>query len=283
MEYFKYTPKARLDKSINTLLGILEGIAADKTVSVKEWTLLGKWVEENNHLADRHPYNEIVPKLISAMSDGIVEEEEHQDLIWLCNQLRSTNYYDLHTADMERLHGILTAISSDGVISEAEVEKLSDWLGEHEHLRKCWPYDEVDSLITAAMKDRWIDPAEQKTLLEYFQSFTPQDLNFDIPAPSNNTLKGICAVAPEIVFGEHRFCFTGESLRASRDAMKGTSTNSNSGHARSSEPNLTKAVRREPIAASTASCTSRTTRRKQRRSSYQSKVASMSPAPSSQI
>lgn len=46
-DYFKYTIKARHDKAVNTLLGILEGITADQTISTSEWELLGKWVEEN--------------------------------------------------------------------------------------------------------------------------------------------------------------------------------------------------------------------------------------------
>lgn len=57
MDYFKYTIKARLDKAINTLLGILQGIAADRTISKEEWILLGKWTEENKEFANRHPYN----------------------------------------------------------------------------------------------------------------------------------------------------------------------------------------------------------------------------------
>ncbi len=219
-DYFKYTTKARHDKSINTLLGILEGIAADKTVSTQEWLLLGKWVEENKKLADRHPYNELVPVLIDAMADGRLEEDEHQDLVWVCNQLRSQEYYDLITADLQRLQALLAAIASDGVVSEAEVEKLRDWLEDHADLRMCWPFDEVDSLITSVMKDRWIDPVEQKMLLEYFQSFAPQDMHFDSPVPTNNTLQGIHAVSPEIVFEDRRFCFTGESARATREEMK---------------------------------------------------------------
>jgi hypothetical protein len=218
--YFKYTAKPRHDKAINTLLGILEGIAADKTVTTQEWELLAKWVDENQSLTDRHPYNEIIPVLIDAMTDGRISEEEHQDLIWLCNQLRSQEYYDQITADLQRLQAILAAIAADGVVSEAEVEKLSEWLEDHTDLRACWPFDEVDSLITSVMQDRKIDPEEQKMLLEFFQSFAPDDMQFDRPMPTKKTVQGIYAVAPEIVFGDRRFCFTGESSRATRAEMK---------------------------------------------------------------
>ncbi len=218
--YFKYTTKARHDKAFNTLLGILEGIAADKTVSAKEWELLEQWVDENRSLADRHPYNEVIPPLIDAMADGRLEEDEHQNLTWVCNQVRSQEYYDLITADVQRLQAILAAIASDGVVSEAEVEKLSDWLEDHAALKMCWPFDEVSSLITSVMEDRWIDPVEQKTLLEHFQNFAPQDMQFDRPTQTVTTISGICAVAPEIYFEDHSFCFTGESSRTTREEMK---------------------------------------------------------------
>ena len=219
MDYFKYTTKSRLDKSINSLLGILEGIALDRAVSKDEWILLGRWVKDNEHLANRHPYSELVPRLIEAMSDGRLTEEEHQNMTWLCTQLRSVEFYDMVTADVQRLQGVLSAIASDGVVTEVEAESLTDWLGGHDHLRQCWPYDEVESVVASAMRDHWIDPVEQKTLLEYFASFSPTDMNFDKPEKSTNTLKGVCAVAPDIVFDGHLFCFTGDSERASRDEM----------------------------------------------------------------
>jgi len=87
MDYFKYTTKSRLDKSINSLLGILEGIALDRAVSKDEWILLGRWVKDNEHLANRHPYSELVPRLIEAMSDGRLTEEEHQNMTWLSSTI----------------------------------------------------------------------------------------------------------------------------------------------------------------------------------------------------
>lgn len=218
--YFKFTSKARFDKAINTLLGILEGISADQRINKPEWNLLAKWAYENTELANQHPYNEIVPRLIEAMRDNEISAEEHEDLIWLCTKLRSTEYYNLITADVQRLQAILSAIASDGVVTETELEQLSTWLGEHEHLRKCWPYEEVDSLITSVMKDRKIDPEEQKLLLEFFSAFTVSDLDFETPHITLNSLPGICAVAPSITFEDQRFCFTGESTRATREEMK---------------------------------------------------------------
>lgn len=219
-DYFKFTIKSRIDKSINTLLGLLLGIAADRTVSEREMKLLNDWVEENSGSAQRHPYNEIVSKVTAALSDGIFSEGEQEDLVWFCNQWQSNTYYDTITSDIQQLQGILGAVAVDGVITEAEAEKIMDWVSDHDDLRTCYPYDEVDSLLTDVLKDKWIDPHEQKKLLDFFSSFLPQSINLQSQISTIKTMSGICAVAPEIIFDGHAFCFTGESSRASREEMK---------------------------------------------------------------
>jgi hypothetical protein len=88
----KYTSKARHDQAVSTLLHILEGIATDQTVTSKEWKLLANWVSENKSLASRHPYNELVPPVLTAMEDRVLTEEEREDMTWLCTQLRSNEY-----------------------------------------------------------------------------------------------------------------------------------------------------------------------------------------------
>jgi hypothetical protein len=216
----KYTSKARHDKAISTLLHALEAIATDQTVTSQEWELLANWVAEHESLADRHPYNELVPPLIAAIKDRVLSEQEHKDMTWLCTQLRSIEYYSLVSTDMQHLQPILRAIASDGTVAEAEVEQLSMWLSEREHLRKCWPYEEMDSLLTTTMHDQSIDPQEQKLLLEFCSSFTTSELDFETPHITARTLSAIFAVSPVISFDDYSFCFTGESKRATQEEMK---------------------------------------------------------------
>ena len=202
------------------MLHILEGIAADQTVTSKEWELLANWVSENKSLASRHPYNELVPPVLTAMEDRVLSEEEREDMTWLCTQLRSNEYYSLVTQDIQRLQQILSTIASDGAVAEAEIEQLSMWLAEREHLRQCWPYEEMDSLLTTTMQDQCIDPKEQKSLLEFCSSFTTSDLDFETPHVTARMLSDIFAVSPVISFDDYSFCFTGESKRATREEMK---------------------------------------------------------------
>jgi hypothetical protein len=217
---FKYISKSEHDKAINTLLHILEGIAVDYTVTAKEWELLANWVSENKIVANRHPYNQLVPPLLTAVEDRVLSEEEREDMTWLCTQLRSNEYYSLVTQDIQHLQPVLSTIASDGTVTEAEIEQLSTWLSEREHLRKCWPYEEMDILLTTTMQNKCIDPEEQKSLLEFCSSFTPSDQDFETPHVTAKMLFDIFAVSPVISFDDYIFCFTGESKRASREEMK---------------------------------------------------------------
>lgn len=219
--YFRFTGKGRLDKSINSLIGLLEGIAIDGQVTPGEVAMLGMWLADHRDVATRHPFSELVPAVAGAVADGILDPEEREDLLWLCRRLRSTEFYDTVTADLQRLHAVVGGIAADGVITTDEMRGLSDWLAEHEHLKTCWPYDEIETLTTKALGDGHIDEAEHKMLLEFFTEFLAvldertvvRPVAFDGP---EMTIGALCSVAPEVTFTARSFCFTGASSRFKR-------------------------------------------------------------------
>jgi hypothetical protein len=223
--YVKYTGRARLDKSINSLLGIVEGIAIDGLINNTELDYLELWLAEHRELHDRHPFNELVPLVVAAMADGVLTQEEREDIVWLCERLRSEEFYDRVSADLQRLHAILGGVIADARISEKELRGLSDWMDEHEHLRTCWPFDEIGSLITAVLRDGKIDETEHKELLSFFSEFVAlQDGRTITSAPisQDGSIVGLCAVNPQITFEGQGFCFTGASSRMTRAQLEAT-------------------------------------------------------------
>lgn len=216
--YHRFTAKARLDKALNTLLGILEGLSIDKEISRAEADQLIAWLKANDELADRHPYNEIAPAVEDALRDGILTTTEHEELVWLIERLRSDEYYGAVTIDMQRLQGIVGAIASDGKITEKELTGLQNWLAEHEHLRTIWPYDELDTLLVAVMADRKIDPAEHRMLLHFFTEFS--DMQIEAPAATipaeQPPIMALCATDPVLRWENAMYCFTGEFAKHTR-------------------------------------------------------------------
>jgi hypothetical protein len=225
LKYTRFTSRARLEKSVNSLLGIVEGIVIDSSINSSEVSFLNLWLSEHADVQDRHPYTELIPVVQAAVEDGVLTQDEHDDIVWLCEKLRSTEFFDKTTADLQRLHAILGGIVADGVVSEAELRGLSAWLQEHEHLRTCWPYDEVDSLITGVLKDQKIDDEEHALLKEFFSEFTAlmDDRTINSPVVSEGgSVVGLCAVCPEIEFTGSMFCFTGGSTRYTRATLAAT-------------------------------------------------------------
>jgi hypothetical protein len=210
--------RARHDKAVNTLLGILQGIAFDKRIHGNEIALLDHWLRDNSEFRDRHPFTELVPVLERSLLDEYLEEDEYLDLLWICKKLQSTEYYDSTTADMQSLHGILGAIISDGVITVPELQGLSAWVNDHEHLSGCWPYDEINSLVLGVLADKKIDEQEQHTLKAFFGGFLSESVLVSDGkfTDKGKSIIGLCAVCPNITFPGSVFCFTGESPNHSR-------------------------------------------------------------------
>lgn len=253
LKYAKFTSRARIEKSVNSLLGLVEGIAIDATINQSEISFLNLWIAEHTDVRDLHPFNELIPVLQAALADGVITQEEHADIVWLCERLRATEYFDHTTADLQRLHAILGGIVSDGRVTESELRGLSTWLQDHEHLKKCWPYDEIGSLIVGILKDGEIDTEEHALLKAFFSEFIAimDDRTITSPVISESgNIVGLCAVCPEIEFAESTFCFTGASSRYTRKELAATVERLGG----SFSPNITKSVQYLVIGAEGNPC-----------------------------
>jgi hypothetical protein len=144
-EYYRFTTKARLDKAINSLMGIINGINIDTIINEKELNFLKMWIVQNDEYRNRHPYNEFVAVLESAIKDNIITNEEKEDIVWLCEKQLSTEYYDETTASIQCLQGVVSGIAADKLITVQELSGLQEWLDIHDELETCWPYDEINS------------------------------------------------------------------------------------------------------------------------------------------
>ena len=217
--YFRFTDPGRLEKAINSLIGLIEGVSIDGIINDTEVSFINMWLQENAELTHQHPFTELMPVVAEAIADGVLTNEERLNILWLCEKLRSTEFSNAATADMQRLHGLMAGIVGDSAISEEELRGLSTWLAEHEHLRTCWPYDEVDSLITSVLRDGRIDDSERVQLHNFFGEFVALANNRTIVSPQliqSGSFLGLCAVCPEMSFEGRRFVFTGASSKYSR-------------------------------------------------------------------
>lgn len=227
MAYRKFTSKSELDTILNTLIGILEGITLDKKITPKELDELRHWCNFYRKYESRHPFNQLLPIIDSALEDNILTDEEAQDIFWLAKNLQnSEGFYDYITTSLQRLYGLCHGILADNEVTEAEIRNLSEWLAENDDLKGCYPYDEIDSLIISVLADGKIDQDEKNILKAFFGEFVNTSRSLNISRTeldelkSMYNIKGICAACPEMTIEDSTFCLTGSSIFTQREQIK---------------------------------------------------------------
>lgn len=223
----KFNSRAEIEKIINTLTGILQGITVDKIINFSEIEELSHWCNFYRKYENKHPFNELFPIIDTAIKNGFLSKEETDDIYWLVDKLTNNELCDQTNSSMQILHGILHGILADNILTDEEIIKLSDWITEHDYLNGIYPYDEINSLLKSVLSDGIIDEDERDMLKAFFSEFIDTTLSYHLNQNELNALKskynvnGICTACPEIIFTGASFCFTGASTKASRSEIKG--------------------------------------------------------------
>jgi NAD-dependent DNA ligase len=212
-----------IETNLSSLCGLLEGMLADDVLNKIEADKLMSWFNDNRTLSTKQPFEEIYHKFQQICSDGKIEKEEIEDLLWLCSKLKKNGaFYNDVTKDIQFLHGLVAGISSDNKINEQEIATLKKWCLDHEHLKGMWPYDEFYSLCLVTLEDGIITEQEKEIINFYFKEFLNLNGNNVLNLPLNESEKpitGVCAVCPEITFEYKKFVITGESEKISRSEL----------------------------------------------------------------
>jgi NAD-dependent DNA ligase len=222
--YIKLARRQRIDTAVHTLEGILKGISIDRQINREEAKELTAWCSDFSDLLEKHPFVEIVPQINEALEKGKFEPNQQAEIVWVCQNLSaSSTFYDEITSDIQVLQGILHGVMADGNVTVEEAARLSEWLETNAHLKGCYPYDELDSLLGSVLSDKRISKEESDLLKDFFADFINYSLSKRIQQARDAArmsvkarLPGICAMCPTIEFEERVFCFTGASSRAVR-------------------------------------------------------------------
>ncbi len=223
--YKIFTSKMDYDKALNMLYGMLDGLIADN-VSVCEIEEFQHWLQFASVFSDKKPFDELIPLVNDALEDGVLDQEEIDDILWVCSNFKGVGlYYDLITAGLQTLNGYIHGLLADNILSVKEIMSLKQWLTDHDDLTGYFPYDEIYSLIVSILKDGIVTEDEQNYLKAYLSQFIDtkkslklNELEFE-KLRSEVSLSGICALAPDIEFENRKFCFTGESIRTTRKEL----------------------------------------------------------------
>lgn len=220
-----FTTKARADKAINSLKGLLLGIISDDIIDAKEMEELRLWAKEHYDLVNRNPFREFMILIENTASNEIPTKEAVEDLYWLCQKYEHNSiYYNGITSDLQLLQGIFHGILADGVLSDEEIFKLHGWLSQNKHMSSYYPYDEIRSLVLSIVEDKIITEDERTILTAFIKQFV-EIKNIEVAQKIEHdtadvNITGICAVNPEIIFENKTFCVTGILNRGSRSELQ---------------------------------------------------------------
>ena len=226
-EYRSFTKPAELHKAINTLRGIVAGISSANGISTDEVQELIHWCTLHEHLRDRHPFSELLPAIEGSIQDGVIDEDEQRDILWLCNNfVGSTAFYDASTSSIQFLNGLVHGLMADCRLGDSEIQTLRLWLDTNDFLQGTYPFDELSSMVHTIMEDKIITEDERNSLLAFMSNLVEFKDSYNLVESdfaelrSKYSIGGICAYCPEVEIEGKLFCFTGESYRSNRAEIK---------------------------------------------------------------
>ena len=219
------TSKARADKAISSLKGILHGIISDGIINKEEVNELHKWAVNHKNLINRNPFKEFMTLIEETVADNIPATETIEDLFWLCQKYENDNYYyNGVTSDLQVLQGICHGILSDGKIEDNEVHDLEKWLEQNTHLNTYYPYDEIRSLVLSIVSDGKIDDEEKQVLKAFINQFVNLESEEIKEKINKDTLdiniSGHCTSDPQIQIDGKVFCVTGVLKSGNRSSLE---------------------------------------------------------------
>lgn len=107
-----FNAAANIDKAIEHLLGLCNGMSADQYLNDDEIHFLRNWISDNKNIVDQWPCNIIYQRITSILADGIITDEERADLLDTLNGLLGSPV----------LNGVTSGMSTDLPITpDAEI------------------------------------------------------------------------------------------------------------------------------------------------------------------
>lgn len=229
-----FTTKTYVQRSIERLYGIIQGIDMDCHINDLEVVALKKWLDTHDVLHHEEPFRDLVYLVSDILEDGVVDADERAQLSeWCSNALNEKGFLGCVTQATRRLHGILSGIICDGKVRAEELAGLQDWLMDYEQMKDWWPFNELKNLLDQILADGKVDPEEQQALRDFFSSFTEQVIDdpkiFDNEywtdprmislSPVFKPISIICEPSPVIRFNGKEFCFTGPAASGKRTQL----------------------------------------------------------------
>lgn len=217
-------------KAVARLHGLLGGITIDMKLNEKEIVKLREWLEIHRELLDMDPFKSLCELIDSGLEDGYLDPEEKEEIHdWCADFFNESIYAHTVTNAIRRLHGVLSGIRLDGVVTDEEISELRDWLRGYSKYYENWPFNELVALLDRVLEDGVITE-EERAEVGYFCDIFTEKLVTDPKVtdliyietwmrtgePIYQPLTQFCDCKHRINFKGRTFCFTGPASYGKR-------------------------------------------------------------------
>lgn len=119
--------------------------------------------------------------------------------------------------------GLCKGVLADGVVSEAEVQMLRDWIRANPDVACAWPGDVIAQRLLDIYADGMVDPEEREDLADLLRQIVGGEAGVVVGQNLSTTLP-LDTPAPELAFDGQVYVFTGKFAFGPRSACEETVT-----------------------------------------------------------
>ncbi len=222
----RFNYSQNVQKALQDLLGICQGIVADQHITSDEALFLDVWLRNNRILENDPDYRDLLELTTDILEDGILTVEELDDLKELISTIidyRSDQGFANEKEAVQRLLGICKGVSADQELNESEIIVLSNWVDRSVAWIESPVVANIHAAVRAVLQDGLITEDEQKSLLELLYKTTGDDPRMGL---TGGLSIGAFADSIEAVeFVDCSFCFTGQFTYGSRSECQKVTAN----------------------------------------------------------
>lgn len=220
-QYRKFNNFRNVEKAINGLKGILAGLTADRKMNDQEVLFLDVWLRSQSQLKDDGDVFDLLDLIGDILRDGVVDQEELDDLKALCSDI--LNYKKTHAIDADgainEFLGVLQGVTADGRVNLKEFGFIKKWIDNHKDLQAMWPIDAVLKRVIDITEDDQITDGELLEFAEAVKLITGN--RFDETGAADGSVTEFLQDNLESIHFDGTFCFTGKFVSGPRRVVEG--------------------------------------------------------------
>jgi len=215
-----FNRKRNLDKLVNNLVGILDGIVADSRVDEREVVYLDAWIREAGELEGNWAFDELQRQIETVLDDGYISLNELEHLKTILPGLRDAlialPFVDFYSEESDKLllEGLCKGVMANRVLTDAEIHYANWWLEQNGMLKSRFPGKELYLMMEKILQDGVITDSERQELAATINLYIGDPLE-------QGVVDGMATLLPVdrnpiIALPGSSVCFTGQFLSGTR-------------------------------------------------------------------